>query len=167
MEDVLGSLVASLIAGAIPYLGWTTAIVVFWIAFLMPLPGRGPGFAKRDPWRTYRFQPRAQAFERAQGRCEAPRFFAWGRCTDAATEVDHIYPWSRGGATVLSNAQALCRGHNRSKGALTPPWWYVYGLETRRRTYFPASESVRVHARATAEEFARRSPARKAPATDQ
>ena len=32
------------------------------------------------------------------------------------------YPWSRGGPTVLSNGQALCREHNRSKSNLRPPW---------------------------------------------
>jgi hypothetical protein len=30
--------------------------------------------------------------------------------------VDHIHPWSRGGRTVLSNAQLLCRACNSSKG---------------------------------------------------
>ncbi len=31
-------------------------------------------------------------------------------------EVDHITPWSKGGRTVLSNAQFLCRACNSSKG---------------------------------------------------
>ena len=53
-------------------------------------------------------------------------------------------PWSKGGPTVVSNAQALCRGHNRSKAAFVPPWWYVHGLERRRRGYFPSGASVQV-----------------------
>ena len=31
-------------------------------------------------------------------------------------EVDHITPWSKGGRTILSNAQLLCKSHNTSKG---------------------------------------------------
>ena len=84
--------------------------------------------------------------ERAARRCESAAFMAWGRCGSPATEVDHVFPWSRGGPTVESNGQALCRGHNRSKGAMRPPWWYVLGLERRRRSYFPAGADVRVFA---------------------
>ncbi|WP_367575460.1 HNH endonuclease [Arthrobacter horti] len=111
---------------------------------LCPSPGRGPRSSARDPWRTFRFGPRAEVIRRAGGRCEAPVLLVWGRCHEAAVEVDHVYPWSKGGPTIVSNAQALCRGHNRRKGAVTPPWWYVAGLERRRRKYFPAAGSVRV-----------------------
>ena len=31
-------------------------------------------------------------------------------------EVDHIEPWSKGGATILDNARLLCKFHNTSKG---------------------------------------------------
>lgn len=31
-------------------------------------------------------------------------------------EADHVTPWSKGGATDLSNCQVLCKLHNRSKG---------------------------------------------------
>ena len=33
-------------------------------------------------------------------------------------EVDHIEPWSKGGRTVLSNAQLLCKPCNKKKGNL-------------------------------------------------
>ena len=98
-----------------------------------PLPGRGPRlFQRRDPWRGFKFAARQAVMARAGGRCEAPVLLAWGRCHDAATEVDHIYPWSRGGPTVVTNGQALCRNHNRRKSNLRPPWWYVVSLENRR-----------------------------------
>ncbi len=63
-----------------------------------------------------------------------------------ATEADHVYPWSRGGPTIVSNGQALCSGHNRSKAAMRPAWWYLLSLERRRRTYFPPDADVKVSA---------------------
>ena len=129
-----------------PHLLWLVPMVIVIVVLLLPMPGRGPGWARRDPWRTFRFGPRATVMERAARRCESAAFIAWGRCGAPATEVDHVFPWSRGGPTVESNGQALCRGHNRSKGAMRPPWWYVLGLERRRRSYFPAGADVRVFA---------------------
>lgn len=32
-------------------------------------------------------------------------------------EIDHVIPWSRGGADTADNAQVLCRSCNASKGA--------------------------------------------------
>ncbi|SFJ39981.1 hypothetical protein SAMN05216561_1298 [Nocardioides psychrotolerans] len=93
----------------------------------------------------------------------APRFIVWGRCPAFATEADHVFAWSRRGPTIVSNGQALCRDHNRSKSNLRPPWWYVRGLERRRTAYFPAGASVRVLARMSAEERAARAvPSRRA-----
>ena len=40
-------------------------------------------------------------------------------CTESnysKLEVDHIVPWSKGGRTILGNAQLLCKHHNTSKG---------------------------------------------------
>jgi len=39
------------------------------------------------------------------------------RCGAAGPlEIDHVWPWSRGGPTKLSNLQTLCRHCNRWKG---------------------------------------------------
>ena len=73
-------------------------------------------------------------------------YAATGRCNSAAVEADHVFPWSKGGPTVVSNGQALCRDHNRRKSNLSPPWWYVLALEKRRRSYFPEGVDVRVRA---------------------
>jgi len=128
-----------------PHLWWILTVLIAVAVLRFPMLGRGPDSSRyRDPWRTYRFAARDQLMARAGNRCEAPRFFAWGRCVSPAAEADHVMPWSQGGPTVLSNGQALCRGHNRSKGALTPPWWYVMGLEKRRRGYFPTGVDPRV-----------------------
>jgi hypothetical protein len=121
------------------------------------LPGRGPRiFQRRDPWRGFKFASRRTVLARAGGRCEHALFLVWGRCRAEASEVDHIYPWSRGGPTIVSNGQALCRKHNRRKSNLRPPWWYVLALERRREGYIPASTKTRVLARMNADEVAAR-----------
>ncbi len=130
-----------------PHLWWLVPALIAAGVLAFPAVGRGPNSSRyRDPWRGFRFQTREQVMTRAGNRCESSLFFAWGRCAEPATEVDHIMPWSRGGPTVLSNGQALCSHHNRSKGAQDPRWWDVLGLERRRRTYFPADADVRVFA---------------------
>lgn len=136
--------------GIKPMLPLLIGVLVAAIVLLAPLPGRGPGFRqRRDPWRLYKFAARRQVFERAGGRCESGVLLFLGRCGREATEADHVYPWSKCGATIASNAQALCRQHNRSKANRRPPWWYVVALERRRRGYFPQGQDVRVSAAMT------------------
>jgi len=140
-----------------PFVPWLVVVVIVLIVLFCPIPGHGPRmFQRRDPWRTFKYGARAAVFRRAGGRCEAPSLFVLGRCRRPAVEVDHIYPWSKGGATVLSNGQALCQAHNRHKANFRPPWWYVLGLERRRRSYFPVGEPVRVSAAMTNGERAQR-----------
>ena len=139
-----------------PHLWWLVPAVALVAVLRFPMLGRGPNSSRRDSWRVFKYAPRAAVMERAAGRCEAPVLLAWGRCDARATEVDHVMPWSRGGPTVVSNGQALCRSHNRSKAAMVPPWWYVMGLERRRRAYFPDGEDVRVLAVMSASERALR-----------
>jgi 5-methylcytosine-specific restriction endonuclease McrA len=31
-------------------------------------------------------------------------------------DADHVAAWSKGGATVASNCEMLCKTHNRAKG---------------------------------------------------
>jgi hypothetical protein len=38
------------------------------------------------------------------------------RLSDEDFEVDHVKPYSKGGETVMSNLQTLCKKHNRTKG---------------------------------------------------
>jgi hypothetical protein len=121
--------------------------------FTSSLPCRGPRFREhRDPWRGFKFAARQSVMTRAGHRCEAPRLLAWGRCPHPASEADHVYPWSRGGPTVLSNGQALCRNHNRRKSNFRPPWWYVLSLERRRAAYAPPGVAIRVLARMSDDE---------------
>jgi superfamily II DNA or RNA helicase len=64
---------------------------------------------------------------RSGGKCES-----CGAAIELSTfHADHIVPWSKGGQTTLSNAQALCRSCNLSKSAAMtvpfhnhlPPGW--------------------------------------------
>lgn len=131
----------------IPVVPWLTGLGGFWILVACPMPGRGPGFfRRRDPWRGFKFAARAAVMTRAGNRCEGSIVLAWGRCRQVAVEVDHVYPWCKGGPTVVSNGQALCREHNRRKSSMTPPWWYVLSLERRRRGYFSDVSEVKVMA---------------------
>jgi len=130
--------------GIQPTLPYLVPLLILLIVLMTPLPGRGPTSRKRDPWRTFKFDARRSVLARAGNRCEAAALVFILRCPDEAAEVDHVYPWSKRGATVVRNGQALCKSHNRSKSNLTPPWWYVLLLERRRRKYYPAGASVRV-----------------------
>ena len=151
IEGVIGvewdELLGAVLAGFIPFLPQFAAIGALLLVVGAPLPGRGPRtFQRQDPWRRFKHEARRVVMSRAGHRCEGPVFLAWGRCNEVATEADHVYPWARGGPTVPSNGQALCRGHNRNKGSWRPPWWYVLSLERRRRSYFTPGEDVRVSA---------------------
>jgi hypothetical protein len=150
-----------LLDGLRPALPWLIALGVAFVVLTFPLPGRGPGpLSSRDPWRTFKYGARRAVMARAGDRCEGALLIAWVRCRDSAEDADHIYPWSRRGATVVSNGQALCRRHNRSKSSMTPPWWYVLTLERRRRGYFPVGADVRVQAGMSKADRSSRSPER-------
>jgi hypothetical protein len=136
--------------GVQPSLPYLVPLLVGLLILSAPMPGRGPGSRRRDPWRVFKYGVRRTVMARAGLRCEAAAFMFIGRCRAPAVEADHIYPWSKGGATVLSNGQALCKGHNQSKSNMTPPWWYVLLLERRRQKYFPVDAEARVHAGMTA-----------------
>ena len=141
------TLLAAMLAGFIPVLPYFAAMGAVFLVVGCPMPGRGPRFfQRRDPWRRFKYEARRVVMSRADQRCEGTAFLVWGRCSETATDADHVYPWSRGGPTVPNNGQALCSGHNRNKGAMRPPWWYVLSLERRRRSYFPPGADVRVSA---------------------
>jgi hypothetical protein len=153
MDSVLQSLTDEMR----PWLPLLALIAVLLLLLVSPMPGRGPRvFQRRDPWRGFRFAARRAVLNRAGGRCEGTLLLAWWRCRAKAVEVDHVYPWSRRGPTIESNGQALCRGHNRRKSNLRPPWWYVLSLERRRVGYFPPGAKVRVLARMNADDRAAR-----------
>lgn len=102
----------------------------------------------RDPLRRFGAAERALIVRRAGGRCEHHGVLL-GRCTTTADlEADHVHPHSRGGSTRITNAQSLCRRHNKRKAARIPYGWELRQLERRRRGYFPADMPGRVTRRA-------------------
>lgn len=103
----------------------------------------GGACASRDPRRGFSVAERRAAFERAGHRCEH-KSILWHRCTNTPTQGDHIFPWSRGGRTAMSNQQALCPFHNSRKSGSVPTRMYILRLQWRRRRYFPKDVSPRV-----------------------
>jgi 5-methylcytosine-specific restriction endonuclease McrA len=92
--------------------------------------------APQDPQRMYTPEQRKQSFELAGGRCEYTGFLLT-RCRRPAEHADHLYPWSKGGATSLANCCAACQHCNLSKGAKILPAWRVRLLVHRRKRYYP------------------------------
>lgn len=118
------------------------AAVVVLVIIILSSPASG-GSETRDPRRTFTATERREAFERAGLRCEHKPLL-WHRCTNTPTQGDHIFPWSRGGRTTMSNQQALCPFHNSRKSGTVPTRLYIVRLQWRRRRYFPAEASPRV-----------------------
>ncbi|WNM23533.1 HNH endonuclease [Demequina capsici] len=144
--DMLGILLSGVWGALANFWPVLVPLLVVGLVVSFPMLGRGPNSSRRDPWRGFKYGARARVLERAGSRCEGSLFWAWGRCPTVAVEADHVFPHSKGGPTVVSNGQALCKDHNRRKSNMTPPWWYVLALEKRRRGYFPEGEDVRVYA---------------------
>ena len=99
--------------------------------------------APRDPRRAFTSAQRAAAFQNAGDRCEYTT--VWNlRCRGRAEHADHLYPWSRGGATTLRNCVAACAPCNLAKSDRVLPRWRVRMIVRRRRRYFPEGVGVRL-----------------------
>lgn len=96
-----------------------------------------------DPQRTFTKEQRQRGAYRCGGQCEHKTLLG-RRCTRPGEHGDHIYPWSFGGATAMSNYQHLCARHNLAKSNHVPSKLYIWRLERRRRHYFPEGEDPRV-----------------------
>lgn len=104
---------------------------------------RGLAPVRKDQKRLFTNAERTRGFQRAGNRCEHKPLFL-PRCSRAPEAGDHVYPHARGGSTVMSNFQALCRVHNLRKSDKIPSALYLARLERRRRRYFPPGEPVKV-----------------------
>lgn len=63
-----------------------------------------------DPQRNFSKEVKDQLY------AKSPRCAQCSESNYSKLEVDHITPWSKGGRTILANAQLLCKHHNTSKG---------------------------------------------------
>ena len=89
----------------------------------------------RDPQRLFTSRQKNALIARAQGRCEHKNPL-WLRCrATTGLQADHVVPWSRGGATALTNGAALCQRHNARKSNRMPSPLYRWRLRQRRRNY--------------------------------
>jgi hypothetical protein len=104
--------------------------------------------APKDPTRMFTANQRSEGFARAGGRCEFETL-PFIRCRKPAHHGDHHYPWSKGGATSMSNFTAACVRCNTSKGAKLPGFLSTVRMEARRRKYFPAGVPVKAGQRFT------------------
>lgn len=98
---------------------------------------------QRDPQRIFTPAQRKQAVARCGDQCEFKAPFG-RRCAGKPSQMDHIYPWSKGGATSMANLQGLCQPHNGRKSDWVPTRFYIWRLERRRLRYFPPNEPVKV-----------------------
>lgn len=59
------------LGGLQPFLPWVALLAALLVVLMAPLPNRGPGlFARRDPWRTFKYNARRTVLARAGHRCE-------------------------------------------------------------------------------------------------
>ena len=132
------------VLGVIVQHPWLVAPVAVSLLVCVVLASPAGGACEsRDPRRGFTVAERRAAFERAGLRCEH-KAILWHRCTNTPTQGDHVFPWSRGGRTAMSNQQALCPFHNARKSGAVPTRMYILRLQCRRRRYFPEAESARV-----------------------
>lgn len=148
LNDVLPVLEAVL--GVIAQHPWLLAPIAIALIVCIVLGSPASGACEsRDPRRGFTVAERRAAFERAGHRCEH-KSILWHRCTNTPTQGDHIFPWSRGGRTAMSNQQALCPFHNSRKSGSVPTRLYILRLQWRRRRYYPDGVTARVQWRAGA-----------------
>ncbi|WP_263120717.1 HNH endonuclease domain-containing protein [Cellulomonas sp. RIT-PI-Y] len=125
-------------------LGWPVVAGLIVIALVASVVRKVRMLARRDPVRWFDTSQRAAGRSLAGGRCEySARVTPWRRCRARADQADHFYPWSRGGATSMSNQVAACRWHNQTKGARWPSPLLAWVIARRRRGYFPAGRARR------------------------
>jgi hypothetical protein len=97
---------------------------------------------RRDPVRLFTAEQKRMIYRACNNQCEYPRLIL-GRCKRSAQEVDHIYPWSKGGMTIIENASCLCHHHNIHKTNKWPSRRYIRALSRNRIQYFPDSMTIK------------------------
>lgn len=91
----------------------------------------------RDPRRLFTDSDRAWIDSCCQGRCEHRCLFGLFRCRYKAQQLDHWYPYAKGGATSRRNLVDLCARHNNRKSDHVPTRLQTAMLAHARLKYFP------------------------------
>jgi len=81
----------------------------------------------RDPRRSLSEREKRQVFSRDRGKCRyCGRDTLMQEC-----EIDHVWPWARGGETTIENSVVSCRSCNHHKRDKTGIWPLPLGLLDR------------------------------------
>ena len=97
------------------------------VAAVPPPHARPDNPFDRDARRLFDDADRAWLEKAVGGRCEY-RMLGLFRCPRKGEQMDHHYPWSKGGATDRHNLVYLCARHNRRKSDHTPTLWGTWLL---------------------------------------
>lgn len=125
------------LSGAVPVVLAVAAVLLALRAYAKwPMARPRNGF-DRDPRRLFGEADRAWIERAAGGRCERRRFFGLLRCGNDIEQLDHWYPYAKGGATDRHNLVGLCAGCNRRKSDHVPTRLQTRRLAKARAGYFP------------------------------
>lgn len=125
----------------IPIWVWVCAVVlavcaVLWLLARWPMRSPDNPF-DRDPRRRFTSADRDWIRSCTQDRCEHRMLFGLLRCPRVGEQLDHHYPWSRGGATSRRNLVWLCARHNNRKSDRVPSRLSTWLLVRARARYWP------------------------------
>lgn len=113
-------------------------LVVRRLTWGRPIPAPPTG-GQRDSRRLFSDRDREWVYRCAGHRCEAS--ILGFRCPATNDlQLDHFYPYAKGGPTDRSNLVLLCPYHNRVKTDHVPTVGMRAALVRRRRKYWPESQ---------------------------
>ncbi|OZG49851.1 HNH endonuclease [Bombiscardovia coagulans] len=119
---------------------WVVALIIIfiivWIVAHIRVASPHNGFT-RDPRREFTVADRQWIDQCTARQCEYRIGLGLLRCNRRAEQLDHWYPWSKGGATDRHNLVNLCAHHNRRKSDKIPTVWSTKLLYHARLHYFP------------------------------
>lgn len=123
---------------------WEILFVVFCCIVGLMAVRRSRFEPQRDTQRMFTPAQASEIHSRCGHRCEHQALIG-RRCSGPSEQADHVFPWSKGGMTIVSNGAGLCARHNRQKSNSVPSRFEMRRLARRRRRYFPpgSDRSVR------------------------
>lgn len=117
----------------------TILILVLVVRLIAMIPMANPDNPfDRDPQRLFSDRDREWIRDLTGDRCERRRLFGLMRCRHRGEQMDHWYPWAKGGATSRHNIAWLCAKCNNRKTDRVPTIWATRALTRARMRYFPA-----------------------------